>query len=41
MRTLALFNLGADLAMTPMGEHVGADKIADKNLFIKSGIIGE
>lgn len=31
---IALFNLGADLAMTPMGEHVGAGLTKSKKLFI-------
>lgn len=31
---IALFNLGADLAMTPMGEHTGAGLTKSKKMFI-------
>ena len=31
---IALFNLGADLAMTPMGEHVGAGLTKSKKLVV-------
>ena len=31
---IGLFNLGADLAMTPMGEHIGAGLTKTKNLFL-------
>ena len=31
---IGLFNLGADLAMTPMGEHVGSGLARSRNLFL-------
>ncbi len=31
---IALFNLGADLAMTPMGEHIGSGLTKSKSIFI-------
>ena len=31
---IGLFNLGADTAMTPMGEHIGAGLSKSKNIFI-------
>ncbi len=31
---IGLFNLGSDLAMTPMGEHMGAGLIKSKKLFV-------
>ena len=31
---IGLFNLGADLAMTPMGEHVGSGLTKSKNMII-------
>ena len=31
---ISLFNLGADLAMTPMGEHVGSGLTKSKNIII-------
>ncbi len=34
---IALFNLGADLAMSPMGEHVGAGLTKSNNLFLLLG----
>ena len=35
---IGLFNLGADLAMTPMGEHVGSGITKSKNLLLLLGI---
>ncbi len=35
---ISLFNLGADLAMTPMGEHIGAGLSKMKNIFILLGV---
>ena len=31
---IGLFNLGADLAMTPMGEHVGSGLTKSKNIIL-------
>ncbi len=31
---IGLFNLGSDLAMTPMGEHIGSGLIKSKKVFI-------
>ena len=35
---IALFNLGADLAMTPMGEHIGSGLTKLKSLFLLLGV---
>lgn len=35
---ISLFNLGADLAMTPMGEHIGAGLSKLKNLLLLLGV---
>ena len=35
---IGLFNLGADLAMTPMGEHVGSGLTKSRKLLLKNAI---